>query len=343
MAVSADSPRAPIGLFVLAGVGVDHGLEERACLRGTRLTLDALRTSESGVTVRDELAVIRNIVTGLPTLPDLGLTAGKRYHLTTYGIWGFAVVSSPTLRSAIDVGLRFLDLTFALCPMRQRPRGDALEFVLGEPDVPAAQRRFVIERDAAGTHTITQELFGSTLRMRRVAFALPKPEDSTTAFETVFGVQPVFDAPETVLEFDPAVLDLPLPQANPVLTALAQMQCRDLLERRASRVGTAGAVRDLLLATLPEPVDAGAAAVELNISERTLRRRLAEEGTSFRGLLDELRESLADQLLVVGGLSVAEVARRLGYVELSSFSQAFRRWKGVGPRAYRSASRPTSD
>jgi AraC-like DNA-binding protein len=56
---------------------------------------------------------------------------------------------------------------------------------------------------------------------------------------------------------------------------------------------------------------------------------------SFRGLLDEIREQIAEELLVTGGLSVAEVAGRLGYLEVYSFSQAFRRWKGAGPRAYR--------
>jgi AraC-like DNA-binding protein len=79
-------------------------------------------------------------------------------------------------------------------------------------------------------------------------------------------------------------------------------------------------------------------AATLNVSDRTLRRRLADEGVSFRGLLDEIREQLAEELLVTGGLPVAEVAERLGYLEVSSFSQAFRRWKGVGPRAYRARS-----
>ncbi len=71
------------------------------------------------------------------------------------------------------------------------------------------------------------------------------------------------------------------------------------------------------------------------MSDRTLLRRLADEGVSFRGLLDEIREQLAEELLVTGGLSVAEVTGRLGYLEVSSFSQAFQRWKGVGSRAYR--------
>ncbi len=89
------------------------------------------------------------------------------------------------------------------------------------------------------------------------------------------------------------------------------------------------------MARAADPPGLGQVAAALNVSDRTLRRRLAREGVSFRGLLEEIREQLAEELLVTGGLPVAEVAGRLGYPEVSSFSQAFRRWKGVSPRAYR--------
>lgn len=75
------------------------------------------------------------------------------------------------------------------------------------------------------------------------------------------------------------------------------------------------------------------------MSGRTLRKRLTAEGTSYRILLDEVREHLAEELLLAGGLPVEAIAHRLGYVEVSSFSQAFRRWKGVGPREFRSTFR----
>ena len=109
----------------------------------------------------------------------------------------------------------------------------------------------------------------------------------------------------------------------------------ELLAKRLVRAGVAAQVRDQLLARLTSPARPRPGRGELHMSERTLRRRLAEEGLWFRGLLDEIREQLAEELLITGGLSVAEVAERLGYVEVSSLSQAFRRWKGVGPRAYR--------
>jgi AraC-like DNA-binding protein len=77
----------------------------------------------------------------------------------------------------------------------------------------------------------------------------------------------------------------------------------------------------------------GAVADRLGVSERTLRRRLAGEGTSYQRLLDEVRASLADELIGTGRLSVEEIAVRLGYAEASSFIAAHRRWTGETPGA----------
>ncbi|MFD2400258.1 helix-turn-helix transcriptional regulator [Prauserella oleivorans] len=77
---------------------------------------------------------------------------------------------------------------------------------------------------------------------------------------------------------------------------------------------------------------------------RTLRRKLAAEGTSYRALVDEVRETVAEDLLATPALSVEQIAHRLGYSEASSFIHAFTRWKGVPPREFRRRSgsaRPT--
>jgi AraC-like DNA-binding protein len=177
-------------------------------------------------------------------------------------------------------------------------------------------------------------VFAAAIPIRRAAFAFPPPADAAPYVET-FGVVPQFDADENIIAFDPALLDAPLPQANANTAAFAQAQCRELLERRQARVGMSGQVRDLILARPSAPPDAEEVARVLRLSSRTLRERLAVEGTSYRALLDEVRERLAEEMLLVNGLTVAQTAERLGYVELSSFSQAFRRWKGMGPRDYR--------
>jgi AraC-like DNA-binding protein len=75
-------------------------------------------------------------------------------------------------------------------------------------------------------------------------------------------------------------------------------------------------------------------AAELDVHPRTLRRQLAEEGTSFRALLNEARSTLAVDLLCNVGLTVDQVSKRLGYTDTSTFCHAFKRWHGIPPSAY---------
>ena len=330
-----DVERSPMSVQLLVGLGADRGLPARVCLESTGLTEEHLRDTGAAVSARQELTVIENLLGELGDPPGLGLEAGIRYHLTTYGIWGFAMISSPTWRSAIDIGLRYLDLTFAFTRIVARDRGAEFHLVLDAPDIPLSLRRFVIERDSAAIQTIQHELFASPIDIREIRYTFPAPASGTGRYAEIFGVPPVFGAPESAVGIPPGILDLPLPQANEHTTAIAREQCRQLLASRHARTGVAGQVRDYLLARTAAPPDAEQVAAALHMSERTLRRRLAAEDVSFRGLLDEIREQLAEEFLVTGRMPVAEVAQRLGYTEVSSFSQAFRRWKSVGPREFR--------
>ncbi|HEX4904763.1 MAG TPA: helix-turn-helix transcriptional regulator [Acidimicrobiales bacterium] len=81
--------------------------------------------------------------------------------------------------------------------------------------------------------------------------------------------------------------------------------------------------------------DARDAATRLTMSPQTLRRRLAEEGTSFRAISDDVRRDVAVTSLVDGTESIADLSARLGFSEPSAFTRAFRRWTGDAPSAYR--------
>ncbi|MGH3968682.1 MAG: helix-turn-helix transcriptional regulator, partial [Mycobacterium sp.] len=137
------------------------------------------------------------------------------------------------------------------------------------------------------------------------------------------------------LHFPRAMLDEPLPQADPHTLEMCMAQCDVLMQRNEQRRGITAVVRTKLFR------DAGGfpalpdVAADLDMHPRTLRRRLADEGTSFRALLNEARSALAVDLLCNVGLTVEEVSRRLGYTDVSTFSHAFRRWHGTAPSAYR--------
>lgn len=327
--------RSAASTLLLVRLGVERGIDEATSLAGTGLTVDDLRRPGAEVLARQELAAITNLVDACPD-DDLALEAGTRYHLTTYGIWGFALASSPTVGSALEVGARFVDLSFTFCRLEVEQDDRELRLVLHDDELPAAVREFVVVRDLVGLRTILTELTAGSLPLRRVSLALPRPPD-LTRYRGIFGVEPTFDAASNLAALDLSALDLPLPQADELTAAMTEAQCRALVEQRRARTGTAGQVRDLLAGTPSDMPTLPQVAAALTVSERTLRRRLDDEATSYRALVDEVRETLAEELLSTGGLSVEQVARRLGYAETASFTHAFTRWKGLSPRAFRQA------
>ncbi|GAA1481345.1 AraC family transcriptional regulator [Gordonia sinesedis] len=343
--MSWELPRAPVSAQLLTRFGEDQGIPAATLLHDTGLTVADLADPRCEVSARQELTIIDNLVTATGDQPGLGVALGERYHLTAYGIWSFMLISSPTPRQAIQVALRFLDLTFAFCDITAHDDADGLRLTLDASRVPDRLRRFVVERDLSAVYTIRREAFADRLPLRRVDLSFPAPDgplppgwlrDAVDEHPDVLH----YDADTDAMIFDAARIDDPMPQANAHAAAVAQEQCARMLQERRARAGVSGDVRELLVRRLTDPPDASEVAGLLHMSSRTLQRRLAQEGTSFRALLDEVREQIAEELLVVGGLPVAEVAHRLGYVEVSSFSQAFRRWTGSGPRAFRDARLP---
>ena len=326
--------RRPItSAALLARLGQEQGITPAACLAGTALTEAMLADPTATVIAADELQIARNLISNLGAEQPLGLEAGLRYHLTAYGIWGYTLLSSPTLRSAIDIGLRYLDLTYAFCRIRSEIRGDELWLILDDSDIPADMRRFMVERDSAAIMTIQRELFAQAIPVKAVGYRAPEPA-YPERLQDIFGVAARYNADCNYAVLDSRLLDLPLPQANPATAAFCESQCQALLSQRQARSGLAAQVRDYLLKKPGHMPDMAATAQALGHSLRTLHRRLNEEKTSFRALTEEVREALAEEFLQNSHLSLTEIADRLGYAEASSFINAFKRWKGHAPRAY---------
>ncbi len=320
--------------MILLDLADRHGVAVADCLAGTGLLPNQLEQPGSEVLPRQELDVIANLVGTLADPAGLGVEAGARFQLTTYGIFGFALISSPTLRNAVEIGLRYLDLTFAYSRIRAREHSGGFDLVIDAPGVPESLAQFVIARDTAAIRTIQRDLLADrSPPVVGVRFAFDPPADDAPYVEAL-GVRPEFGCAETALSIPNSQLDVPLPRADAHTAEIAQAQCRELLRAREARSGIAGRVQDLLAADPANPPSAARAARELNLSTRTLRHRLAAEGVSYRGLLQEMRRRLAEEMLVTARLTVAETAQRLGYLEVSSFSQAFRRWHGCGPAEY---------
>lgn len=323
---------------LMTDLGVDHGLTVNTCLAGTGVKEQDLNDPSVIVSAKQELRLISNLIKHLGDIPGLGIEAGKRYHFTAFGALGFAMVSSPNARSAMDVTLRYFHLTFAFTRFYVQDEGDETHVTLDDSSLPIDVRAFVVERDSAALVTVQRDLFSSRPGLLSVSFSRPEPED-TQVYEDFYGVKPVFGAMSNLAIMNRAALMAPLSQGNALAFKAAQEQCTALLDRHQSRVGLAARVRDHLVknGAYNPPMDDVASA--LCMTPRTMRRRLLEDGTTFLKLRDEVRLALAQELLTSLALSVEQIAERLGYSEPTCFINAFKRWTGRTPLVYRKTAR----
>lgn len=132
------------------------------------------------------------------------------------------------------------------------------------------------------------------------------------------------------LTFPNSLMERRMPVADPQTAAICIRQCAELLNRRRVRQGISTAVRTRLIQHSHEIPSMATTAADFHMTERTLHRKLAAEGTSYRALLDETRTALATEMLD-SGLTVQETARRLGYSESAAFTRAYTRWNGHPP------------
>lgn len=325
-----DFPRGNASVCLLARFGTEHGVPERRLLAGSGLTSAQLADPGALVDAHQELQVVRNLAA---ELPEAGLAVGSEYHATTFGIFGFAFISSPTIRDAVNLALRYLDLSFTFSIPRATLVAGQVHLELDDSALPPDVSRFLVERDLTAIHTVIGELLPTGVPLTSLGFRFAEPS-TVDDFERIFGLRARFGRTANLATFDATYLDRPLPQANPQTVAVCEAQCRELVSRRRTRAGIAHDVRERLTRIGAIAGGMPGVARELNMSTRTLRRKLEESGTSFRALLDEVREALAEELLTTGALSIEDVAVRLGYAEASSFIHAFKRWKGITPAAF---------
>ncbi|MFI6361511.1 AraC family transcriptional regulator [Nocardia sp. NPDC050630] len=329
-----DLLRSTSSVHVLMRLAQERGMSPQDCLEGTKLVPEVVRDPDAEITARQEVRVVRNLLARFGAEPGLGVEAGDRYHLSLYGPWGLALLSSRTVREVIEVSLRYVDLAFAFGRLTFEEGPTESRLIFDDSQIPEDVRTFLTERVIAGIQSIGRERFSAGVPATRISFRHRAPAD-TTRYRAVFGVEPEFGAEVNELAFDSAYLDAMLPQANEWARETCEQLCRDLLTARRARTGVAGSVRDLLVHNPGEIPDQLAIAAALFMSPRTLSRRLREEGTSFRSLLDEVRQMMSEELLSHTDMTTEQVAARLGYAEAASFIRAFRRWQGCPPQEFR--------
>ncbi|MCU0626935.1 MAG: helix-turn-helix transcriptional regulator [Gemmatimonadaceae bacterium] len=181
-------------------------------------------------------------------------------------------------------------------------------------------------RFAAGTRRVAGP---GVLRAVHVAHAAPAHAD---AYARLFGVPVTFASARTALVFDPSLATRAVAQQPRTVRAVVVAHAESRLAALDAATTTATRVAALVRAHLHGGAPAMAwVARELAMSRRTLHRRLADDGTSYDGVVDGVRREVALARLASPGASVKAVAHATGFSEPAAFTRAFRRWTGRTP------------
>jgi AraC-like DNA-binding protein len=299
---------------------------------GTGISPEQLEAQDARISLADATRLFER-ARELTQEPGLGFLLGMRMRTPAHGYLGFAAMTAPTAKHALELAVRYAPTrTTALRVELVQTPEEAILYIDELVDLGPARDSLLVAL-AVGIWRIGEALTGSKL-VGRADFAF-----STPSYAPRFAAEslPVrFDQPRNAICFHPSILDMPLVMAHPSALRLAQEQCERALEQLdgedlVARVRAVTPKADGGFRNLDE------VAVKLGVSTRTLKRKLKAEGTAFSEILDAVQSEQACVLLRSEQLSIDEVADKLGYSDVSNFTRAFKRWTDMTPAAYRKA------
>lgn len=325
-----------IGLSALCDEMRVQGFNRESLLTPVGLTTASLVDPTSRITYRQKIKFFQNLHR-LTRDPCVGLRAGQRRRLQDLGVFGYALSSFSTLGAAICFGLSHSRLAGSILERNLRVDGDIAVIEAHDVFELLEILPLVVEFSFSTMHRVTSLAMERPFRSLRMKLPYPAPPYAAL-YSDLFRCSIEFDADVLEWHFDAAQLADPCPNAS----LLSERMCRDICERmlkslESDEPAIVRAIRRQLfkhassgnLPNVPE------LASRLNLSLRTFTRRLNEVGVNCQDVIDDVRSRLAKELLGNTGLSVDEVAARMGFSDASNFSRAFKRWSAETPAEYR--------
>ncbi|MBY4679022.1 AraC family transcriptional regulator ligand-binding domain-containing protein [Marinobacterium arenosum] len=270
--------------------------------------------------------------------PRIALSLGEATQPRMLGSIGFLMATAATLSDAYQVLIDYLPLLFegAALQMEQTLAGTRLTLELNRP------QQKTTEYFLACLLNWPRWLTGRQVPALAVELAFPAPDDPP-AYQRFFAAEVQFDAPRNQLLLASDYMAQRCLDANAEMHQLHREFADTLLSASAQQSALIARTRNQIRQQLTEgdgSVRREQVAAALNLSLRTLQRKLGLLGTNFQEIYDQTRRELCLQLILKGRLSFGEIAYRLGFSNQSAFQKAFKRWMGIPPSQYREQIKP---
>lgn len=320
---------APFKLATVIDTVAGRGIAAETVLERTGLTLSEVRDPHTLTSISQYLTACENIVAAGAQFSD-AFAIGSRLHLSAYGMYGYALMCSPTMREFFDFAVRYQPLATPTVRLGWRTEGAFAIWRFQEiyRDVMSNEvRTFLIRQQMKMTYTHIRDTAGTDNLPVKAIFAIA-PDVHTTEDERELSCPCFYGEEANELHFPIGILDQTPELGNRLTRTMLEETCDRLIGQSRIASGLSGEVYQLLLVAPNQSASMTAIAQQMGLQERTLRRRLAAEDTSYGEIVDDVRRKLAIEYLQTTRMSVDDVAWKVGFSDSANLRRAVRRWTG---------------
>jgi AraC-like DNA-binding protein len=314
----------------------DEGVSPKDALAGLHLSETQLSSPAIRVSANEVIQSYGNAIR-LSRNPHFAYQAGLRVHFSTYGMYGFAILSSTDFRRTMAFAVDYHQLAAPLVDVQFSEQDKVAVWTMSPfplPQVDSPLYKFIVELQVGVHVSLHRDVMGQSFGASELHFTFGRPRGAKNDVE-VFGCPVLYGQHENKLLFDRDWLNGAPNFGNEVTYSEVLQLCDELLSELKLNTGMAGKVRGIFLSRLGQPASLELVAERLKMSPRSLRRKLEREGTSFRELIDELRAHAAIKYVRDTDLTIEDIAYALGFSDAAAFRHAFRRWTKSAPHEYR--------
>jgi AraC-like DNA-binding protein len=327
---------APYKVGALVEVLEEQGITPEASLSGTGLSAESLADPETRTSVRQYITVCSNALR-LSKTPETPFRTGSRIPLSAYGMYGFALVCSPTIREYFQVAVKYHRLATPLLSMSWREEGDHALWIFPTNVAvthPDSLLRFLMEQQLTQLSTHLRAVVDGSYLPIRASLSYSAPEH-THLYERYLGCPVRFGRPVSELVYPKSILSAKPRMAHGLTSKILQETCDRILGEVKTSTGVAGEVYQIIASTPGHSPSMEGVARQIGTTVRTLNRKLVAESTSFTRILDDVRWNLASEYLRSTKLSIDDISELVGFSDAANFRHAFRRWTGSTPARFR--------
>lgn len=328
---------APYKIEMLVEVLSEQGVSPSDAVKGSGLTPSDIHDPDILTSVRQYLAVCHNAL-AFGNDPATPFKVGQRMHLSAYGMYGYALMCSPTIRDFYNFAVKYHKLATPTLRIEWREEPNEVVWCFPNDFISAPShelKQFLIEQQFAQHVTHLKDVAGPSSKPVKALFNYPAPAHAAL-YEHYLECPCYFDQPAFELYFPHGILDEKPQLAHKLTSKLLQETCERLIGDAKTSTGVTGEVYQILMRKPGEFPPMEIIAGALNVTPRTLRRRLEAEGSTFGAILDDVRCSLATEYLRTTKMSTDDISALVGFTETANFRRAFKRWTGKAPGEFRS-------